>query len=337
MWSQKTAEWNVVKSINLVKDNVLEVSDLFPEPEVHPGEVKIRMLAGGVCGSDLSVVHGHRTIPTHPWIIGHEGGGVVVEVAPGLSDIAPGDLVIVEPNIACMKCSWCLRGETKMCTNRIIVGINSPGLFSEFVTIPAQFAWKVPAGTPKDVLASLEPSVVAHVAVQRYLGRHYERVLVVGAGSQGLIVVTLLAEAGLAPAVSEPNRQKLATAIAHGAHEMDADDLYDLVFETSGAPAGLQTAIDRAQKLGTVCVIGQTNRPTELVSQTIVQKELRINGQLIYNHPVDFRSAIASIADHSLDPTIALRPPVDPAQGVVDILSAAQLGGKIWIDLENWK
>jgi threonine dehydrogenase-like Zn-dependent dehydrogenase len=330
------SKWSVVKSIVLVRGNELEITDSVPEPTVQVGEVKIRMLAGGVCGSDLSVVHGHRTIPEYPWIIGHEGGGVVVDVGADVDQLSAGDRVIVEPNIACMKCIWCLRGQTKMCTNRVILGINSPGLFSEYITIPSRFAWKVPAGTPKSVLASLEPSVVAHVAVHRYLGGDYRNTLVVGAGSQGLIVATLLADAGMAPAVSEPNQEKLATAIAHGAHAMDADERYDLVFETSGSPAGLQSAIDRAEKLGTLCVIGQTNRPTEIVSQTIVQKELKINGQLIYNHPADFRSAISSIADNSLDPTIALRAPVGPAQGIVDILSAADLGGKIWIDFENW-
>lgn len=327
-----------MKSITLMRNNVLELEDEFPEPEVGPGEVKVRILAGGVCGSDLSVIHGNRAIPQYPWRIGHEGGGVVVDVAPDVEKLTLGDRVIIEPNIACMHCKWCLRGETKMCVERIILGINSPGLFTEYIVIPEPFAWKVPAGTPKSVLASLEPSVVAHVAVQRYLRESWGSVLVVGAGSQGLIVATLLAQAGFTPVVSEPNQEKMAVAIAHGARDIkDAvDEYYELVFETSGSPAGLRTAIDKAEKLGTLCVIGQTNRPTEVISQTIVQKELRINGQLIYNHPIDFESAISSFNSGALDPTIALRPPVNASQGIVDMLSAAELGGKIWIDFETW-
>jgi alcohol dehydrogenase/L-iditol 2-dehydrogenase len=331
-------EWSVVKSITLVENNVLKLTNTVPEPNVSRGEVKIRMLAGGVCGSDLSVIHGTRAIPGYPWIIGHEGGGIVVDVADDVSNLVKGDLVIIEPNIACMRCTWCLRGETKMCALRGILGINMPGIFSEFVVIPAPFAWKVPASTPKSVLASFEPSVVAHVAVQRYLGAKYNNVLVMGAGSQGLIVIALLVQAGFAPAVSEPNPEKMVAALSHGAHRLSdsPDELFELVFETSGAPAGLRSAIDHAEKLGTLCVIGQSGRPTEIISQTIVQRELKINGQLIYNHPQDFGSAIGSLADNSLDPTIALREPVSPAQGVSDILAAAELGGKIWIDFEDW-
>lgn len=327
-----------MKSITLVENNLLDISEVVPEPEIGPGEVKVRMLAGGICGSDLSVIHGTRAIPGYPWVIGHEGGGIVVEIAADVSELAVGDTVIIEPNIACMHCVWCLRGETKMCVSRGILGINQPGIFSEYVSVPAPFAWKVPASTPKSVLASFEPSVVAHVAVQRYLGVTYNNVLVMGAGSQGLIVVALLAQAGFTPAVAEPNHDKMATALSHGARGLadNPDELFDLVFETSGAPAGFQSAIDHSEKLGTLCVIGQSARPTEVISQTIVQRELTINGQLIYNHPGDFGSAIASLADQSLDPTIALREPVGPTQGISDILAAAELGGKIWIDFEDW-
>lgn len=327
-----------MKSITLVENNMLELSNTFPEPSVEPGEVKIRMLAGGVCGSDLSVIHGAREIPGYPWVIGHEGGGVVVEVAPDVTELAEGDTVIIEPNIACMQCEWCLRGETKMCTHRGILGINRPGIFSEYVVVPAPFAWKVPENTPGGILASLEPSVVAHVAVQRYMDTDYRNVLVMGAGSQGLIVATLLVQAGFTPAVSEPNRDKMATAVSRGARKLsdNPEELFDLVFETSGAPTGFQSAIDHTEKLGTLCVIGQSGRPTEVISQTIVQRELKIHGQLIYNHPRDFRSAIASLADNSLDPTIALRKPVSASQGISDISVAADLNGKIWIDFETW-
>lgn len=330
-----------MKSIVLVADNQLQLASDTPEPEVGPGEVKVRVLAGGVCGSDLSVIHGGREIPRHPWTIGHEGGGEIVEVAPDVVGLEVGDRVVIEPNFACMRCQWCLRGETKMCVDRAILGINIPGLFSEFVVVPARFAWKVPAATAKSVLASLEPSVVAHVAVQRYLNDASAdaRVLVIGAGSQGLIVTTLVAQSGRTPAVSEPNAEKLATAIRHGGRDATEtpDARYDLVFETSGAPAGLRGAIDRAEKLGVLCVIGQTSRATDIISQTIVQNELHINGQLIYNHPVDFAAAIASLGDGTLDPTIALREPVSATQAITDMLAAAELDGKIWIDFEEWK
>jgi alcohol dehydrogenase/L-iditol 2-dehydrogenase len=326
-----------MKGLALNQDNNLELTDRLEEPEPNPGEVKVKMLAGGVCGSDLHSIGSGVRRPSYPWAIGHEGGGVIVDVAPDVTDLAVGDLVVVEPNYVCLQCYWCRRGETKMCEHRTVVGAHVQGLFREFITASTEFTWKLPPGTPKSVMADLEPKVVADGAVDRYLPTHARNVLVIGAGSQGLLVCLRLAAAGITPAVLDPKPDNLHQAIEIGARDanQDPDERFDLVFETSGAPAGFDTALARAEKLANVCLIGQTARPVQLPLRPMVQRELTIQGHLIYNHPRDFRTTITEYLQDPHAP-IGLREPVTPKQGLQDILEAHQLPGKIFIDLEDW-
>jgi threonine dehydrogenase-like Zn-dependent dehydrogenase len=326
-----------MKGIALNRAGELELTNDLAEPQTAPGEVKIKMLAGGVCGSDLHSIASGVSRPSYPWPIGHEGGGVVVEAAPEVTGLAAGDLVVIEPNFVCMTCHWCLSGRSKMCVNRVVIGAHVQGIFTEFATVPARFAWKLPAGTAKDVMATVEPAVVAYGAVDRYLPASPRNVLVIGAGSQGLLVIQRLAAAGFAPAVSEPDAASLAQAITHGARDAGEQpgERFDLVFETSGAAAGFGTALERAEKMGHICLIGQPSQPVPTTLRTIVQNELSIQGHLIYNHPHDFQTAVTTYARHPAPP-IGLRDAVGPGQAVHDILAARALPGKIWIDFENW-
>lgn len=326
-----------MKGIALNRAGELGLTSDLAEPQAAPGGVKIKMLAGGVCGSDLNSIASGKPRPSYPWPIGHEGGGIIVETAPGVTGLAVGDLVVIEPNFVCMTCSWCASGHSKMCVNRVVTGSHVPGLFTEFVAVPARFAWKLPAGTPKHVMATVEPTVVAYGAVDRCLPASPRNVLVVGAGSQGLLVVQRLVAAAIAPAVSEPNSGNLAQAIACGARDASKEpgERFDLVFETSGAAAGFATALERAEKMGQICLIGQPSQPVPTTLRTIVQNELRIQGHLTYNHPHDFQTAVTAYAQRPV-PATGLRDAVGPGQAVHDILAARTLPGKIWIDFENW-
>lgn len=326
-----------MKGIALNRAGKLELTTGLAEPQTAPGDVKIKMLAGGVCGSDLHSIASGISRPSYPWAIGHEGGGVIVEAAPEVTGLAAGDLVVIEPNFVCMTCHWCLSGHSKMCVNRIVTGAHVQGIFTEFATVPARFAWKLPVGTAKYVMATVEPAVVAYGAVDRYLPASPRNVLVIGAGSQGLLVTRRLVAAGIKPAVSEPNGSNLAQAVNQGARDASEQpgERFDLVFETSGAAAGFSTALERAEKMAQICLIGQPSQPVPTPLRIIVQNELSIQGHLIYNHPHDFQTAVTAYARHPAPP-IGLRHAVGPAQAVHDIMAARALPGKIWIDFEDW-
>lgn len=325
-----------MKAIGLNKDNVLGIFDV-EEPTVGAGEVKIKMLSAGVCGSDLYSIASGVERASYPWTIGHEGGGRIVELGAGVSNLAIGDIVVIEPNYTCGKCKWCLKGETKMCPERKALGGPIPGLFCEYFTVPAQYAFKLPADTSKAVLASFEPTAVAYTGVDKYMPADGKTVLVIGAGSQGIVVCRRLIDNNITPYVMEPKPENMAMALSMGAKDAAefGDQKFDLVFETSGAAAGYLAALEHCERQGDICVIGQTPQPTTVGNRPIVQKELSVRGHLIYNHPKDFSMLVKHVCDgcYHLD---GLRDFVGPEQGVKDIVNAHKLGGKIVIDLENW-
>jgi alcohol dehydrogenase/L-iditol 2-dehydrogenase len=327
-----------MKAIAVDESGALTVIENLAEPEVPDGHILIRMLAGGVCGSDLTGLDHQLGQPGGVRVIGHEGGGEVVRVADDVTSLAPGDIVVIEPNYACLTCRWCQLGQTKMCRERIVVGRDTAGVFSEFVAVPAEFAWKLPPDTPLETIASFEAAMVAKVAVDRMAVSETERVLVVGAGSQGQAVIALLLAGGIKPAVIEPNAAKLARALQGGGRDALADptELFEVVFETSGVAGGLRSAIDRAEKLGRICLIGQSESAVPVVTRQLVQKELTLQGTVIYNHPDDFGDAVRELEVGCFQPAVGLRPSVGPRQAVHDLLRARSLDGKIWIDFTDW-
>nr|MDT0664359.1 alcohol dehydrogenase catalytic domain-containing protein [Micromonospora sp. DSM 115978] len=215
----------------------VEVVDDWPEPQAGVGEVVVAMRALGLCGSDLSVYDGHLSLPSTPWVMGHEGGGEIVAVGDGVTDRQVGQRVVVEPNYCCLTCRACRAGLTSECPNRRIVGINVPGLFAERVAVPARFTWPVPASVPDEALACVEPFAVAQAGLRRAgiglrgaaaavgssdvptgAGAGAEvACLVVGAGSQGLLMCQALLAVGVRPHVVEPHEGRRALAQQIGA------------------------------------------------------------------------------------------------------------------------
>lgn len=327
-----------MKAIVVDQSGNLRLVDDMPIGPLPLGHVRISILAGGVCGSDLHAIRAAKGGTPLPQIIGHEAGGRVVDVSPDVTSHRTGDIVVVEPNYVCMTCRWCRCGKTKMCDSRTVVSRDVPGLFSEYVDVPARFAWRLPQETPLGVLASLEPTLVARVAVDRMDVTSDAKVLIIGAGSQGQSVAHSLLSNGITPAVLDPNRSKLEAALVAGATEALplSEAAYDVVFETSGTVPGSRTALESIGKLGRICLIGQTQDPVAFPTRTIVQKEITIQGSVIYNHPTDFASAITDYKSGVLDPRVGMREPVGPRQAVIDIGRADDLDGKIWIAFNDW-
>ncbi len=145
-----------MKAIVYTGPGQVRVVEDWPEPVCAPDEVVVQMRAVGLCGSDLSVYDGHRDLPSLPWLMGHEGGGELVEVGEQVSDRRVGERVVIEPNLSCLSCPACLSGVTSDCPKRRILGMNAPGVLAERVAVPAAFVLPVPAAWPDQVLACFE-------------------------------------------------------------------------------------------------------------------------------------------------------------------------------------
>jgi alcohol dehydrogenase/L-iditol 2-dehydrogenase len=327
-----------VKAIVLVTPGEVATVDDWPEPTPGPHDVVVEMRAVGLCGSDLTVYRGTRAAPVLPWVMGHEGGGDIVAVGAEVTDRRVGQRVAIEPNYCCLDCPQCASGRTSACLRRLAVGLNHPGLLAERVAMPARFSWPVPADWPGETLACVEPAAVARTAVRRSGLRPGDRCLVVGAGSQGLLMCQALLATGAAPAVIEPHpgRRDLALRLGARALGADSEETFPYVFEAAGVPEAVRTALQRAAPAATVTMVGLSQAPLPTTTYELVRRQLTLRGSLIYDHPVDFPDTIEAIATGHLEPAKVTHPGYPPDQVAAVLADSIQLPGKAWLDLSDW-
>lgn len=309
----------------------LRVTADLPEPVAGPGQVVVAVSAVGICGSDLALFTGKRVPPALPWVPGHETLGRVAAVGTGVDPARVGERVVVEPNIPCLRCPACARGQTSACPFRQVLGFTVPGTLAERVAVPAAFAWPVPDRCSDEDAVCVEPLAVAMAAIRRNAPAAAAKTLVVGAGSQGAMVCLALARHGISPSVIEPHPGRLALAIELGARPCPAEESdFAFVVETSGVPAALTDAVERTAPGAKVVLIGQSARPAALVTQTLVQRQLTLQGSLIYDHPTDFPLTLAGLGPR-LAPSQVLQACYGLSGAEEAFASAAQVAGKTWI------
>jgi S-(hydroxymethyl)glutathione dehydrogenase/alcohol dehydrogenase len=266
----------------------LSVEDL-ELPALAPGQVRVRLAATGVCHSDLSVARG--AIPgALPAVLGHEGAGVVAEVADGVSQLAPGDHVVLSWVVPCRRCFYCVRGHTELCEHGMDHAFAGPyardrdgaGVFSTFGTatfgeetiVPANAAVPIDPEFPLDLAALVGCGVVTGIGavVHSACVRPGESVAVIGCGGVGLSALQGARLAGASPIIAiDRVPAKLDLARRCGATEtVDAStqdavaavrDLTagrgaDHAIEVVGSPATMQSAFTMTRRAGTVTLVG---------------------------------------------------------------------------------
>ncbi|MDL4814320.1 zinc-dependent alcohol dehydrogenase [Actinomadura opuntiae] len=322
-------------AVLLAPDDVAVVDDR-PEPSCGPRDVVVAVHGVGLCGSDLAVVSGHRPVPALPWVLGHEAFGVVAATGDEVADRFPGQRVVIEPNYPCLACPSCHAGATAGCRRRRAAGITDSGLLAERVAVPARFTWPVPDTWDDADAVCVEPFTVALNTVRMSGLRAGDECLVVGAGSQGLLVSMAVAHAGGAPFIVEPHEGRRALALELGARdaaESAPASAFPVVIETSGAPEAFEEALERTAPGGTLIAVGQSARPARLSTFSLVQRRLTVRGCLIYDHPADFPRTIATLGEHGLHPGRVLRECFDLAEAPKAFARAAEIAGKTWISL----
>lgn len=310
----------------------LHVDDTWPESRAGSGQVLVRVRGVGICGSDLALISGRWHPPSVPWVPGHETVGEIVAAGPGVPASRLGQRVAIEPNIPCTACPPCLAGLTSACTRRVSLGFNAPGTLAELVAVPAEFAWPVPSGWTDEDAVCLEPLTVALAAIRRSGATVASRCLVVGAGSQGLLLCVALVAHGITPAVIEPHPGRLALAASLGAVPVQPGSAsFDVIFETSGTAAALADAVSMAAAGGTIVLIGLSGGDLPVDAERVVRHQLRIQGSLTYDHPGDFADAVKQPA--ALRPSRVLRARYPLAESAAAFRAAAEVPGKTWIRL----
>lgn len=277
------------------------VVDEVPDPEPGPREVRIAVGGVGLCGSDLSVFSGRWSVPATPWVMGHEAFGTIDAVGDGVRADRIGETVVVEPNVACFACDMCRRGWTSACVARQSVGMNRQGALAERLVLHERFAWPI-RGEPED-LVCVEPMTVVRAALRR-LDAVPESALLVGVGAQGLLMTLVLVDRGVTVHVTDINPDRVTFAERLGAQATHAgvDRVFPLVVDTVGSPASMETSFEHLEVGGSILVLGLDGRPLQLTAQALVRRQATVRGSLTYDHPGDFESTAALVADGQIRP-----------------------------------
>jgi D-arabinitol dehydrogenase (NADP+) len=267
--------------------NVLKPGSLALEERAVPvpgaGEVLIKVMACGICGTDIHIYRGEY-LGSYPVVPGHEFSGIVEAVGSGIVRFRPGDRVAVEPNVACDNCTSCLNNRQNFCLNWQGIGVTRPGGFAQYALAPERAVFSI-GDLDFAEGAFMEPlSCVLH-GLERARIPAGANIVVLGAGPIGILLLqTALHLGATAATVAEKNPARLAFARTCGARTVVAslDDLgkdgYDLVIDATGSPAVMARTIDFARPGGTVLLFGvpPTGAKMEIEPFVIFRKGLTV-------------------------------------------------------------
>ena len=239
-----------------------------PTPEVGPADVLVRVMACGICGTDLHIIDGEFPPTRYPIIPGHEFGGEVVAVGADVQGVKAGDRVGVDPTLNCGACYFCQRGMGNLCERWNAVGVGShPGGFAECVAVPQRCVYPIPETMSFAEAALIEPIACVVRGFHRLQAQIGETYLVYGAGPMGLLNAQLARSngAGLV-ALIDINEDRLARAQSDFGFDVVGTSLaevrrhaprgFDNVIEATGKTRVAEQAIDAVIRRGKLLLFG---------------------------------------------------------------------------------
>lgn len=284
-------------------------------PQPGSGEVVIHVGRAGICGSDIHILHGSNPFAVYPRIIGHEFAGTVTALGEGVSGIAIGDHVVVDPVVSCGHCYPCRVGRSNVCANLEVMGVHRDGGFRDHVAVPAQNAVPVPADMPFGLAALAEPFSIAANVLDRTGCGPQDTVLIYGAGTVGVTVLQVAKLFGARAIATDIDEARLERALRFGADRVihsaqesvpaavrgENDGLGPtLVIDGAGIPALLGEACRVASPAGRIGLLGFSDAPSNLSQQEVVRKELTIVGSRLNRRLLP--RVVEWLAEKRLDP-----------------------------------
>ncbi len=267
-----------------------------PVPKIGINDVLVKIDRTGVCGTDLHIYKwddwAQKTIPV-PMVVGHEFAGEIVEVGSNVNDYKPGMIVSGEGHVVCGRCRNCLAGRRHLCAHTSGIGVNRPGAFAEYISIPNANIWEHPAGIDRDVASIFDPfGNATHTALQwDLLG---EDVLITGAGPIGCMAAAICRHAGARHVVvTDVNDYRLDLArkmgatlainvknesIANTQKKLDMREGFDVGLEMSGNASAFRDMIDNMTHGGKISVLGIPDPGMAIDWNTVVFNMLTIKG-----------------------------------------------------------
>ncbi len=326
--------------------------DEVPVPEIGINDVLIKIKKTSICGTDIHIYNwdewAKKTIPV-PMVIGHEYVGTVEAFGSNVQDVKIGDLVSGEGHIVCGHCRNCRAGRRHLCPNTKGVGVNRPGCFAEYLSIPVSNIWHCDPNIPTDVLSVFDPlGNAVHTALSfDVMG---EDVLVTGAGPIGIMAAAIAKHSGARYVVItdiNPNRLELAKKVGVTravdvskeklpdiVKELGMKEGFDVGLEMSGSPKALNDMIDVMFHGGKIALLGILPSSAAVDWEKIVFNGLTLKG--IYGREMfETWYKMSAMVQSGLDitPIITHRFSIDQYQDAFELMKSGN-SGKVIL---NWE
>lgn len=341
-----------MRALQLTEIGRLDVVDL-PDPEAGAGEVRLRIVATGICGSDIHGFTGENGRRHPGQVMGHESVGVVDALGPDVTGLAVGDVATFNPVVVPDEQLDAFAGREQMAPGKHVVGVarDVVASFAQLVVLPARNVVPLPASMPIELGALVEPLAVAVHAVRRAGVTAPDRVVVAGGGPIGQSVVLALQMIGVAGIVVtelSASRRELVASLGATAIDAAGDDLVDRIRAALGGDADvaidavgiaptLRASLQATRIGGTVCLVGMGAPTVSLDAFLVSTEERTIVGSFTYSAD-DFRDAAAWIgtAPAQAQALISRQVPLDEGHAAFAELAAhADVPGKVLVRLDG--
>lgn len=282
-----------MKTIIINKPGDVNIIDT-PKPVRKKGEALLKVLYGGICGSDLGTYRGTFAYASYPRIPGHEFSAEIVEIDENDRNLKPGMIVTCNPYFNCTKCYSCQRGLVNCCTSNETLGAQRDGAFSEYITMPIERIYDG-KGLPAKTLALIEPFCISYHGVSRADVKAGDNVLVIGAGTIGVLAAVAAKAKGAKVYISDVSEKKMNYAvetfgldggILNDSHEnfiqrveeITGGNYFDVTIEAVGLPSTFLNCIEAAAYGARVVQIGVGKKNVDFDFTLLQKKELNVFG-----------------------------------------------------------
>lgn len=304
-------------------------------PLPQAGQVSIRMMRLGICGSDIHVYHGEHPFTSYPVTQGHEVSGVIDALGPGVEHFRVGQKVTVQPQVVCGKCHPCRHGKYNLCEELKVMGFQTTGMASDYFVVDAEKVLALPEEMSFDEGAMLEPLAVAVHAVRRFGDIEGKDVAVLGAGPIGNLVAQTAKGLGARRVlITDVSDYRLALAKECGADiavntrtkdfgvamvEAFGPDKADVIYDCAANDITMGQAIQHARKGSTIILVGVYAGMAKVDLAVLNDHELDLNTTMMYRQE-DFEGAIRLVKEGK----IRLQPLMSKHFAFQDFLAAYQ-------------
>ena len=304
-----------MKAVQVIEPNNMQIIDMDMPVMDREKNVLVKMTAAGICGSDLGIYHGANAAATYPRVIGHEIVGIVHEVGEGVTNVKPGDRVIIDQVTACGTCYACKKGRPNVCGNLQVKGVHIDGGYREYIAVKESDCYHLPDFLSDVEAVMIEPTTIAVQSCSRAQLEEEDTLLIIGSGALGSsilkiaklyhpkkIIVTDIDDIKLQDALKNGATDvinSLKEDVADRCREITDDYGPTVTIDAACVKGSLLTALKATGNAGRVITMGFSVAPDEINQFLITSKELDVRGSRLQNRK--FQQVIDFVKEGKVD------------------------------------